>query len=132
MVSKKIDQQLAGCTQIGLILAVTLASVSLARAEQQSGHAHHGHHDHAAEETATPAVGEWTLAEVRKVDLAQGRITLRHERIESLDMAPMTMVFRVGDGVSTETLSEGTKVRFQVVRDTGRLVITALERVTDE
>ena len=132
MISKKNDRQVAAFTKIGLILAVTLTSVSLTRAEQQAGHEHHAHHEHASEETATPAVGEWTLAEVRKVDLAQGRITLRHERIESLDMAPMTMVFRVGDGVSTETLSEGAKVRFQVVRDTGRLVITALERVTDE
>ena len=67
------------------------------------------------------------MAEVRKVDLEQGRLTLRHERIESLDMEPMTMVFRVGEGVSLEGLGEGAKVRFQVERQQGRLVITALE-----
>ncbi len=92
-----------------------------------AGQAHeHGDHAQHSGESSAEATG-WTLAEVRKVDLEQGRLTLRHERIESLDMEPMTMVFRVGEGVSLEGLGEGAKVRFQVERQQGRLVITALE-----
>jgi Cu(I)/Ag(I) efflux system protein CusF len=80
----------------------------------------------------TKSGADWTRAEVRKVDLERQRLTLRHERIESLDMAPMTMVFRVGEGVSTDGLSEGDTVRFQVERQMGQMVITALEIGTND
>jgi Cu/Ag efflux protein CusF len=101
-------------------------SVGVVQAQQHSHHSQHSEHGEASE----PAKAEWTLAEVRKVDREQGRLTLRHERIESLNMGSMTMVFRLGEGVSIEGLTEGTKVRFKVVRDSGRLVITALELET--
>ncbi len=101
-------------------------SVGVVQAQQHSHHSQHSEHG----ETSEPAKAEWTLAEVRKVDRAQGRLTLRHERIESLNMGSMTMVFRLGEGVSIEGLTEGTKVRFKVVRDSGQLLITALELET--
>ena len=34
-----------------------------------------------------------TEAEVRKVDKAHGKVTLKHGEIKNLDMPPMTMVF---------------------------------------
>jgi len=101
-------------------------SVGVVQAQQHSHHSQHSEHG----ETSEPAKAEWTLAEVRKVDREQGRLTLRHERIESLNMGSMTMVFRLGEGVSIEGLTEGTKVRFKVVRDSGQLLITALELET--
>ena len=101
-------------------------SVGVVQAQQHSHHSQHSEHGEASE----PAKAEWTLAEVRKVDREQGRLTLRHERIESLNMGSMTMVFRLGEGVSTEGLTEGAKVRFKVVRDSGQLLITALELET--
>jgi Cu(I)/Ag(I) efflux system protein CusF len=101
-------------------------SVGVVQAQQHSHHSQHSEHGEASE----PAKAEWTLAEVRKVDREQGRLTLRHERIESLNMDSMTMVFRLGEGVSIEGLTEGTKVRFKVVRDSGQLLITALELET--
>ena len=119
-----------------LALAVSFGwNVTLSTAYAQShDHSEHGAHMHsghsassesAASEPASDA--EWTKAEVRKIDLEQGKLTLRHERIESLDMAPMTMVFRLGEGVSADGLNEGDSVRFKVQREMGRLVITALE-----
>ncbi len=101
-------------------------SVGIVQAQQHSHHSHHSEHGEASE----PAKTGWTLAEVRKVDREQGRLTLRHERIDSLNMNPMTMVFHLGEGVSIEGLTEGAKVRFKVVRNSGRLVITALELET--
>lgn len=83
----------------------------------------------AADQHDAQTDAEWTLAEVRKVDLEQGRLTLRHERIESLNMDAMTMVFRLGEGVTAEGLEEGAKIRFQVKRDMGRMVLTAIEQV---
>jgi Cu/Ag efflux protein CusF len=121
-----------------LPVALMLAWVTVALAGQESGHqGHDGHAMHATEQTTgvtAATANEWISAEVRKLDLVQGRVTLRHERIESLDMAPMTMVFRLGEGVATDNLVEGAQVRFQVVRDTGtgRLMITALELASNE
>jgi len=121
-----------------LPVALMLAWVTVALAGQESGHqGHDGHAMHETQQTAgvtAATANEWISAEVRKLDLVQGRVTLRHERIESLDMAPMTMVFRLGEGVATDNLVEGAQVRFQVVRDTGtgRLMITALELASNE
>ena len=115
-------------TAIGLPALAAQAHDHSGHAKKASEHAAHQHGDHAQHsgESSAEATG-WTLAEVRKVDLEQGRLTLRHERIESLDMEPMTMVFRVAEAVSLDGLGEGAKVRFQVERQQGRLVITALE-----
>ena len=102
-------------------------SVGVVQAQQHSHHSQHSEHG----ETSEPAKAEWTLAEVRKVDREQGRLTLRHERIESLNMDSMTMVFRLAEGVSVEGFAEGAKVRFKVIKDSGRLVITELELVSE-
>lgn len=67
--------------------------------------------------------------EVRKVDRAQARLTLRHGPIPSLDMAPMTMVFRVADPALLEGLKEGDKVKFGADRVNGLITVTAIERV---
>ena len=109
-----------------LVLTVSLGcNLNLSTAYAQShDHSEHGAHMH-SEQPASNDV--WTKAEVRKLDLEQGKLTLRHERIESLDMAPMTMVFRLAEGVSADGLNEGDSVRFKVQREMGRLVITALE-----
>ena len=109
------------------VLSATSIGLPVLAAQAHDHAAHqHGEHQHHAAESSSKDAG-WTSAEVRKVDLEQGRLTLRHERIESLDMEPMTMVFRLGEGVSAADLSEGAKVRFQVERQMGRLVITAIE-----
>lgn len=106
-------------------LASSLIGVmGVANAQEHSHHSQHG-------EMSKSSKAEWTLAEIRKIDREQGRITLRHERIESLNMDSMTMVFRLAEGVSVEGFAEGAKVRFKVIKDSGRLVITELELVSE-
>jgi Cu(I)/Ag(I) efflux system protein CusF len=68
-----------------------------------------------------------TSAEVRKVDKAQSRITLRHGEIKSLDMPPMTMVFRVKDPRLIEKLAVGDKVLFNAEKIDGNYVVTLIE-----
>ena len=121
----KPTDRIRGVT-LTLVLAVSLGynlnlSIAYAQSHDHSEHGAHMHSEHSASDDV------WTKAEVRKLDLEQGKLTLRHERIESLDMAPMTMVFRLGEGVSADGLNEGDSVRFKVQREMGRLVITALE-----
>lgn len=68
-----------------------------------------------------------TNGEVRKVDKAQGKLTLRHGPIESLDMPAMTMVFKVADPKMLEGLKDGDKVRFNADRINGAITVTAIE-----
>ncbi|MFN3593315.1 MAG: copper-binding protein [Thiobacillaceae bacterium] len=70
-----------------------------------------------------------TEGEVRRVDRAQGRVTLRHGPIESLNMPPMTMVFRVQDPAWLEGLNPGDVIRFQAERINGAYTVTHLEKL---
>ncbi len=88
-----------------------------------SGHEHPGHSMHAQTQATSLAEGE-----VRRVDRAQGRLTLRHGPIESLNMPPMTMVFRVQDPSLLEGLMPGDRVRFEVQRIDGAYTVTRLEK----
>ena len=65
-----------------------------------------------------------TDAEVRKIDMEAGKITLRHAEIKHLEMPPMTMVFTVQDKALLNRVKVGDKVRFQVVMKQGRMLLT--------
>ena len=65
--------------------------------------------------------------EVRKVDKAQGKITLKHGEIKSVDMPPMTMVFKVKDPAFLDRVKQGDKVEFSAEKIDGEYTITGLE-----
>jgi Cu(I)/Ag(I) efflux system protein CusF len=65
--------------------------------------------------------------EVRKVDLAQGKVTLRHGPLANLDMPAMTMVFTVADKKLLDGLKEGDKVRFNADKKDGTYIVTGIE-----
>lgn len=67
-------------------------------------------------------------AEVRKVDAAQGRVTLKHAEIKNLDMPPMTMVFRVRDPKLLDGLAAGDKVEFEAEKIDGQYTVTTLRK----
>jgi Cu/Ag efflux protein CusF len=67
--------------------------------------------------------------EIRKVDAAAGKLTIRHAPLTELDMPAMTMVFRVADPKLLEDLKPGDKVRFVATRDGGAFTVTRLEVV---
>ena len=68
-----------------------------------------------------------TNGEVRRVDKATARITLRHDEIKSLEMPPMTMVFRVTDPTMLDKVKPGDKVRFIAEDINGAITIMKLE-----
>jgi Cu/Ag efflux protein CusF len=70
---------------------------------------------------------DWSEGEVRKVDPSAGKITIAHGEIKSLDMPPMTMVFTVKNLALFGELKKGDKVRFAVVREDGKIVLTEIE-----
>ncbi len=75
-----------------------------------------------AQETAGLAQGE-----IRKVDKAAAKITIKHGDIPSIEMPPMTMVFTVKDPALLDIAKPGDKVRFDVMKEGGKYVVTRLE-----
>ncbi len=66
--------------------------------------------------------------EVRKVDKAQGKLTLRHGPISNLDMPPMTMVFQAKDPAVLDQVKVGDKVRFRAEKEGSTYVVTRVEK----
>lgn len=77
--------------------------------------------------TTAAAQLKMTDAVVRKIDVRTGKLTVRHERLENLGMAPMTMVFGVQEPAWLSRLKVGDKVRIAVERVDGVLTVVALE-----
>ena len=74
-----------------------------------------------------PAAVPMTGGEIRRIDRAGGRVTIRHDEIAHLDMPPMTMVFQASPASLLEGLAAGNRIRFRVERSSGALVVTAIE-----
>ena len=66
--------------------------------------------------------------EVRKIDKAQGKITLRHGELKALDMPPMTMIFSVADAALLDRVAVGDRVKFDAAKVEGRYTVTAITR----
>jgi Cu/Ag efflux protein CusF len=99
--------------------------------------------NHAAAQNTTPATEALTLApspatvstsntettqaEVRKVDVAAGKLTLRHGEIKNLDMPPMTMVFQVKDRAFLTQIKAGDQVKFTADKIKGAYTVLSIE-----
>jgi Cu/Ag efflux protein CusF len=79
--------------------------------------------------SSPPAAGQVavTEGEVRKVDTAAQKLTLKHGDIRNLGMPGMTMVFKVADPQMLSAVHEGDKVRFTADRIGGVLTVTSIE-----
>lgn len=73
------------------------------------------------------ATTDMVAGEVRKVDKAAAKITLKHGDIKNLDMPAMTMVFQVRDPAWLDKVKPGDKVRFSAESREGAIVVTAME-----
>jgi Cu/Ag efflux protein CusF len=76
---------------------------------------------------AAKTMNEPADAEVRRVDKAAGKVTLRHGDLKELDMPPMTMVFEVRDKALLDALKPGDKVKFRASDDNGKLTVIDLK-----
>lgn len=76
---------------------------------------------------AGAAFAQSTDGEVRKLDKAQAKITLKHGEIKNLEMPPMTMVFRVKDAKMLDALNVGDKVKFDVSKIDGQYTVTSIQ-----
>jgi Cu/Ag efflux protein CusF len=69
------------------------------------------------------------FGEVRKIDEAAGKITLKHGPAKSLGMGePMTMVYRVKDLAMLKLVKVGDKVRFEAENGSDGYTVTRLQK----
>ena len=81
--------------------------------------------DHSKMESAqAPAM---TDGEIKKVDQATGKVTIKHGEIRNLDMPAMTMVFRVSDPAMLQKVKTGDKVRFKADKVGGQITLVEVE-----
>ena len=76
---------------------------------------------------ATTAAASMTDGEVRKIDKDAGKITIKHGDIKHLEMPGMTMVFTAKDKALLDKTQVGDKIRFMVINEGGKMVVTAIE-----
>jgi Cu/Ag efflux protein CusF len=76
-----------------------------------------------------PALAQqWVEGEVRKVDKAANRVTLKHGPIPNIDMPAMTMAFQAKDPAMLAGLKAGDKVKFEAQKQGDVYTVTRIER----
>lgn len=103
---------------------LTFLALGLALGFPAWAESNHPTHVGAAEHAAPLSEGV-----VRKVDKAQGKLTVKHGPLENLDMPGMTMVFRVEDTSLLDQVKPGDTIRFRADRAKGTFAIITLKVV---
>lgn len=80
-------------------------------------------------EEVKQAASNLTQGEIRKVDMDNKKITIKHGEIKNLDMPGMTMVFQVKDATLLDKVKAGDKVRFKAEKAGGAVMVTDIEQV---
>lgn len=111
--------------KISSLIAATSLALSGTAFAQTSAADHAAHHP--AGTSAPASTTAMADGEVRKIDKEQGKVTLKHGPIASLDMPGMTMVFKVADLKMLDTLKPGDKVKFAAGKIDGAITVTAIE-----
>ena len=83
--------------------------------------------DNAKKDTAMAAPADMADGEIRKVDMDNKKITIKHGAIKSLDMPGMTMVFKVKDDSMLGKVKAGDKIRFSVEKMGAAFVVTEIQ-----
>jgi Cu(I)/Ag(I) efflux system periplasmic protein CusF len=113
---------------LGVTAALCIGTVAVPAAAQHSmGHGS-GQMDHKKMGDAAMSATDSYDGEVRRVDKAAGKVTLRHGEIKQHDMPPMTMVFEVSEKAMLEGVKPGDKVKFKLVNEGGKMIVSELKQ----
>ena len=82
---------------------------------------------HEPKTAVSPAAGQLSEGEVRKVDKDAKKITIKHGPLQNLDMPPMTIVFQVQDAALLDQVKAGDKVKFVAEKIGGQYTITRIQ-----
>jgi Cu/Ag efflux protein CusF len=111
---------------IHVAIAAAMGLAAGAHAQQPAAAVDHAAHHAPGAAAVTALLSE---GQVRKVDKAQGKVTLAHGPLTNLDMPPMTMVFTAADKALLDGVKQGDKVKFNAEKKDGGYIVTALEVV---
>ncbi len=112
-------------TRNSILIAVSILGAALAF----PAGADDSHHATDEAKPAAAASAAWTEGEVRKVDKAAGKLTIKHGAMPKFDMPPMTMAYRAKDKAMLDQLKPGDKIRFDVDGVGGTFTVLGLEKV---
>ncbi len=71
-----------------------------------------------------------TDAEVKKVDAATGKVTLKHGALDNVGMPPMTMAFKAKDAAMLAQVHVGDKVKVRIENVNGTMTIVKLVKAS--
>jgi Cu(I)/Ag(I) efflux system periplasmic protein CusF len=103
------------------LITTTLVALGLSLAS--FAYADDAHHP----EKAAAAPAALSSGEIKKIDKEAGKVTIKHGPLVNLDMAPMTMVFRVKEAAMLDKVKVGDKVNFAADKINGALTVTQVE-----
>ena len=89
---------------------------------------------HCALTLASLSLGANALAQamaegvVRRIDLENNKITIRHGEIKALDMPPMTMVFVAKQPILLKSLAPGDTVEFEAFEVNGQYLVGKIKK----
>ena len=113
-------------TRNSILVAVSIIGAALTLpAGANDGHMHHAM---SGAKPAAAASAAWTAGEVRSIDKAAGKLTIKHGPMPKFDMPPMTMAYRVKDKAMLEHLKPGDKIKFDVDGAGGEFTVIRLEK----
>ena len=82
-----------------------------------------------AEPASASAAAAMSTGEVKKVDQAAGKVTIKHGPLANLGMDAMTMVFRVKDPAMLDQVRAGDRINFIAEQPNGQLTVSRLEKL---
>lgn len=104
-----------------LITFISSAALAVSLNVQADGHASHDHsqmnheqHMNHGADAKMQAMNGHSQGEVKRINLRDGKVTLKHDKIEGMDMPPMTMDFKVQNAAMLQGLKRGDHVSFSV------------------
>ena len=81
--------------------------------------------DHSKMGMSHPAA--MTDGEIKKLDVANGKVTIKHGDILHMDMPGMTMVFTAKDKALLDKVKVGDKIRFMASHEDGKMMVTDIQ-----
>ncbi|KIP13478.1 RND transporter [Burkholderia ubonensis] len=87
-----------------------------------------GNMDMSGAKQGAEAASGMSHGEIRKVDTAAGKLTIKHGPLENLGMDAMTMVFKVKDAAMLSQVKAGDKIDFVADEVNGALTVTKLQK----
>jgi len=81
-----------------------------------------------AAKQASETTAGMSHGEIKKVDAAAGKLTIKHGPLENLGMDAMTMVFKVKDPAMISQVNVGDRIDFVAEEVDGALTVTKLQK----